>query len=52
MGFENEENLSFFPQCVLENIMMTSLLVDKSVKIEIKKIMNFMNEIINPPCNS
>ena len=47
-----EENLSFFPQCVLENIMMTSLLADKLVIVEIKMKMNFMNEIINPPCNS
>ena len=33
-------------------IMMTSFLADKSVIIRIKIIMNFMNEIINPPCNS
>ena len=52
MKFENEEKLSFFPQGFLENIMMTSLLADKSVIIEIKIMMNFMNEIINPPCNS
>ena len=54
MRFENEENLSFFPQCALENMMMmmTSLLADKSVIIEIKIIMIFMNEIINPACNS
>ena len=52
MKFENEENLSFFPQCVLENIMLTSLLVDKSAILEIKIILNFMNEIINPPWNS
>ena len=52
MKFENEENLSFFPRGVLETIMMTSLLADKSVTVEIKIIMNFMNEIINPPCNS
>ena len=56
MSFENEENLSLFPQCILENmmvmIMMTSLLADKSVIIKIKIIMNFMNEIINSPCNS
>ena len=32
--------------------MMTSLLADKSVMMKIKIIMNFMNEIINPPCNS
>ena len=31
---------------------MTSLLADKSVIIRIKIIMVFMNEIINPPCNS
>ena len=31
---------------------MTSLLADKSVIIRIKIIMNFMNEIITPPCNS
>ena len=30
--------------------MMTSLLADKSVIIKIKIILNFMNEIINPPC--
>ena len=52
MKFENEENLSFFPQCVLENIMLTSLLVDKSAILEIKIILNFMNQIINPPWNS
>ena len=56
MSFENEENLSLFPQCILENmlmmVMMTSLLADKSVMLKIKIIMNFMNEIINPPCNS
>ena len=56
MNFENEKNLSLFPQYVLENmmmmIMMTSLLADKSVTMKIRKIMNFMNEIINPPCNS
>ena len=58
MRFGNEENLSFFPQCILENIMMMmmmmmmSLLADKSVILKIKIIMNFMNEIINPPCNS
>ena len=33
-------------------MMMTSLLADKSVIIEIKITMNFMSEIINPPCNS
>ena len=56
MNFEKEENLSLFPQYVLENmmmiVMMRSLLEDKSVIMKIKKIMNFMNEIINPPCNS
>ena len=56
MSFENEEKLSLFPQCILENmmmiVMMTSLLADKSVMLEIKILMNFMNEIINPPCNS
>ena len=56
MRFKKEENLSFFPQCIFENIMMmmmTSLLADKSVitKFEIL-IRNFMNEILNPPCNS
>ena len=48
--------IEFFPQRILEKmmmiIMMTSLLADKSVMIKIKIIMNFMNEIINPPCNS
>ena len=48
MKFKKGENLSFFPQCVLENIMMTSLLADKSVIVKIKIIMNFMNEIIIP----
>ena len=43
--------MSFSPQCVLENIMMTSLLADKSIIVKIKMIMIFMNEIINPPCN-
>ena len=56
MSFENEENLRLFPQCILENMMimkmMTSLLADNSVIVKIKIIMNFMNEIINPPCNS
>ena len=56
MSFESEEKLSLFPQCILEDmmmmVMMTSLLADKSVMLKIKKIMNFMNEIINPPCNS
>ena len=52
MKLQNEESLSFFPQSVLENIMMTSLLADKSVKLEITIILNFMNEIINPACNS
>ena len=51
MKFENEEDLSFFPQCVLENKMMTSLLADKVI-VKNKIIKNFMNEIINPPCNS
>ena len=32
--------------------MMTSLLADKSVMVQIKIILNFMNEIINPPGNS
>ena len=39
-------------QRIFECIIMTSLLADKSVKVKIKMIMNFMNEIINPPCNS
>ena len=56
MSFENEEKLSLFPQCILEKmtmmLMMTSLLADKSVMMKIKIIMNFMNEIINPPSNS
>ena len=55
MGSENEENLSLFPQCILESLMirmMTSLVADKSVMIKNKIIMNFMNELINPPCNS
>ena len=55
MSFENEEDLSLFPQCILENMMiilMTSLLADKSVIVKIKIIMNFKNEIISPPCNS
>ena len=54
MRFENEENLNFFSQCVLENMMMMlmSLLADKAIIIKIEIIMNFMNEIINPPCNS
>ena len=56
MSFENEEKVSLFAQFILENMMMmllmTSLLADKSVMMKIKVIMNFMNEIINPPCNS
>ena len=52
MKFKNEENLSFFPQCFHENIMMTSLLADKLVMMKIKIILDFMNEIIKPPCNS
>ena len=52
MKYKKEENLSFFPQCVLENIMIASLLADKSVIIKIKIIMNSKNEIINPPCIS
>ena len=56
MSFENEGKLSLCPQCILENmmvmVMMTSLLADKSVMLKLKIIMNFMNEIINPPCNS
>ena len=32
--------------------MVTSLLADKSVIVKIKIKMNFMNEIINPPCDS
>ena len=52
MIFENEENFSFIPPCILEIMMMTSLLADKSFKIEIKTLLNFMNEIINPPWNS
>ena len=52
MKFGNEEFLSLFPQCVLENIMMTSMLAHISVIVKIKIIMNFMNEILNRPCNS
>ena len=44
--------MSFVPQCVLQNIMMTSLLADKLFIVKIEKLLNFMNEIINPPCNS
>ena len=33
-------------------IMTTSSLAEKSVVMKIKIIMNFMNEIINPTCNS
>ena len=44
--------MSFFPQCVPENIMMASLLAVKSVIVKIKIFMDFMNEIINPPCKS
>ena len=32
--------------------MMTLLLADKSAVIKIKTIMSFMNENLNPPCNS
>ena len=32
--------------------MMTSLLAEESVIVKNKKLMNFMNEIMNPPCNS
>ena len=53
MNCEHEENLSLIPQYVLENMMMmkmmTSLLADKSVTMKVRIIMNFMNEIINPP---
>ena len=56
MSFENEEKLSLIPECIFENmmmmVMMTSLLADKLVMLKIKIIMNFMNEIINAPCNS
>ena len=52
MKFKNEEDLSFFLQWVLENIMMTSMLADKSVIVKNKIKMKFMNEIVNPPCNS
>ena len=52
MKFKNEGNLSFFPECVSENFMMTSMLADKSVIVKVEIIMNFMTEIINPPCNS
>ena len=52
MKFEIEKDLSFFPQWVLDSTMMTSLLADKLVIVKIKIILNFMNEIINPPCNS
>ena len=31
---------------------MTFLLVENSVEIKIEIIMNFMNDIINPPCKS
>ena len=44
--------LEFFPQRSLENIMMTSMLADKLVIVKNKKLMKFMNEIINPPCIS
>ena len=33
-------------------LMMTSLVADKSVTVKFKIILNFLNEIINPPCNS
>ena len=56
MNFENEEKLSLFPHCILENMMMmammTSLLADKPLMLKIKIIMNFMYQTINPPCNS
>ena len=52
MRFKNDGNLSFFLQGVLENMMMTSLLAGKSIIIKTKIVMNFMNEIIDPPCNS
>ena len=52
MKYRIGKSLSFFPQCVLENIMMTSLLADESVIVKNKLIMNFMNEFMNPPCNS
>ena len=32
--------------------MLTSLLADKLIRFETKKIRIFMNEFINPPCNS
>ena len=51
MKFINEENLSFFPQCIFDNILMTSLLADKSVMVKVKVNMNVMNEVINPPYN-
>ena len=52
MKYKNEESLCFLPQCVLEQFMMTSLLADKSVTVKIKILMNFMIEIINPPCKN
>ena len=52
MKFKYEENLSFFPHYVLESFMTTSMVADKSVIVKIKILMNFMNEIINPPSNS
>ena len=52
MKIKNEENLSSFLQCVFENNMMTPFLADKSVIVKSQLLMNFMNEIINPPCNS
>ena len=51
MKFKVDENLSSFPQCVLENIMMRSLLEDKLVIVKNELMKNFMNEIIKPPCN-
>ena len=43
--------MSFFLNVSL-NFMMTSMLADESVIVKVKKTMNFMNEIINPKCNS
>ena len=45
-------NLIFFPQRILESIIMTSLLADKSVRVKILIILNFINEIINPSYKS
>ena len=52
MKFKNEEKLSFYPQCVLEKFMMASVVADKSVIVKVKLIVNFINEITNPPSNN